>query len=122
MKFVKPITMLLAVVVSSPAAFAQPHLCFMLLPSKIEAMRYLNLSAVQYVDVTDSTLSIHLQGAGVSAKSFIDVPIRSKDEGYLWVSKMQAQAQTCKTEIQFLPPLPSHLPPPKIIPKEPAYK
>lgn len=113
--------------------FAQPHLCLMAMNqapfskdaanSKDTTKRWLNVSTILHLEANDQMLKIYTSLGGLSNnKPTYEITVRSVDEAYLWVSKIQTQARTCQLEMFALPPLPSNTPVPKFLPKEPPFK
>ncbi len=124
---------LLAVTTTPITATAQPQLCLMAMaqtplvreasPTKEAVKRWLNLSSILHIEASDTALKIYTTiGGNAGSKPTYEIAVRSMDEAFLWVSKIQSQAKTCQTEMFPLPPLPSNTPVPKFLPKEAPYK
>ena len=126
-------TALLAVLTTPITATAQPQLCLMAMaqtplakdasPAKEAVKRWLNLSSILHIEATETALKIYTTiGGNAGSKPTYEIAVRSMDEAYLWVSKIQNQAKSCQTEMFPLPPVPSNTPVPKFLPREAPYK
>jgi hypothetical protein len=115
------------------SVLAQPQLCLMAMmqspnlkeapTAKESVKRWLNFSAILHLEATDNLLKIYTTiGGTAGSKPTYEITVRSMEEAYLWVGKIQNQARTCQLEMFALPPVPSHTPMPKFIPKEPPFK
>lgn len=65
------------------------------LPGEGKVERYLNLTVVQYVDISDDTVLVSYGGGNFGAGHELRIKVPNRAEGLEWLRKMSDAAKAC---------------------------
>lgn len=70
-------------------------LCLFETPSQQDRRTFLNLGAVQYIEMRSDELRIYYGGGNLGSGHELRIPVRSSEEARTYLQRMQATATQC---------------------------
>ncbi|WP_035059912.1 hypothetical protein [Andreprevotia chitinilytica] len=97
--------LLLPVLLLIPALSQAGPFCPWKLPGDAKSERYLNLTVVQYIELTDSELHLTYGGGNLGSGHDARIPVKSRDEAQKLLQDMRDTAKHCDQPAPAAPPL-----------------